>query len=335
MERLLSKLMQADNIRVHVIESRVKSRESLRMKLSRRDSRYRRQADVTDVIGVRVISLFSDDVDCVADLIKREFAVDEEHSADKRLATDPDRFGYQSLHFVVGLSPARAGLPEYREFKGLKAEIQVRSILQHAWAEIEHDLGYKASEEIPIEFRRQFSRNAGLLETADWVFVSVRKGLAEYDKVLVHKTQESPESVALDLNSVSAFIKQSSLIKELDEAIAGHYGAPVSFNTDSVAHDVLRLKKAGFRSLSEVSSELSRLARVIPSFETKEYESSPENTGDVSGVTSGISLLYLTYAVLAEKSDTTILRELTGESDPERIVEAFRVAMAATTSVKK
>ena len=68
---------------------------------------------------------------------------------------------------MCSLTPERAALAEYEAFKDMKCEIQVRSILQNAWAEIEHDLGYKTKEAIPVQSQRRFARLAGLLELAD------------------------------------------------------------------------------------------------------------------------------------------------------------------------
>ena len=74
-----------------------------------------------------------------------------------------ERFGYQSVHYLVALKEDRTSLSEYLQYKGLIAEIQVRTILQHAWAEIEHDIQYKSSETIPQPIRRRFMQLAGLL----------------------------------------------------------------------------------------------------------------------------------------------------------------------------
>ncbi|TMR94372.1 GTP pyrophosphokinase [Nonomuraea basaltis] len=101
---------------------------------------------------------------------------------DKRKALDPDRFGYLSLHYVASLDTRRAELAEYKRFANNGFEIQIRSILQHAWAEIEHDLGYKSRLGVPSTTRRRFSRLAGLLELADAEFVSIRDELRLYEK---------------------------------------------------------------------------------------------------------------------------------------------------------
>lgn len=88
--------------------------------------------------------------------------------------------GYRSVHYVVHLNTSRLALPEYSRFRGLVAEIQVRTILQHAWAEIEHDTRYKAVDVAPTAIARRFVALAGLLEIADREFQALQ---GSYERV--------------------------------------------------------------------------------------------------------------------------------------------------------
>ena len=157
LEHLVTRLLNENRIRVHSISSRVKDEISLERKIDKALDKYSSLVDITDIVGLRIITYFSDEVDAVAKLMEQEFNIDFSNSVDKRALLDPDRFGYLSIHYVVSLSGARCGLTEYKEFSSLKAEIQIRSILQHTWAEIEHDLGYKSKEAIPRDIRRAFT----------------------------------------------------------------------------------------------------------------------------------------------------------------------------------
>jgi len=142
---------------------------------------------ITDLAGVRIIAYFPSDVDKIVPLIEKEFKVDPKHSVDKRLSSDPAIFGYASIHFVVEFRPEMLKLPEYALFDKMKCEIQVRTILQHAWAEIEHDIVYKSPGEIPFRrVRRRFACLAGLLEIADREFESLRQ-----DEMAVRQTIQS------------------------------------------------------------------------------------------------------------------------------------------------
>lgn len=174
MDSLMKILLQEQNMHVHSVVSRVKEESSLRNKLVQSNKNYARLQDITDLCGIRIITYFEDEVNQVADFIRREFAIDVDNSIDKRAVLAPDQFGYLSLHLIVTLSDRRLQLKEYQKFAGCKVEIQIRSILQHAWAEIEHDLEYKNKAMASYETRRKFSRLAGILEMVDLEFEKIR-----------------------------------------------------------------------------------------------------------------------------------------------------------------
>jgi putative GTP pyrophosphokinase len=93
-------------------------------------------------------------------------------------------------------------LTEFKKFEGLKCEIQLRSILQHGWAEIEHDLGYKGENSIPDPHRRSFSRIAALLETADREFDRLKIDLKEYEKEIKTLIKKNPQEIELNQASL-------------------------------------------------------------------------------------------------------------------------------------
>lgn len=160
LEDLVEPFHEEEVKRIHLVDARLKSRKSLKKKLEREERNDKSLSDITDLCGVRIITYYADDVDRVAEIVERELEIDWPNSVDKRDLLDPDRFGYLSLHYVAGLSPARSILAEYRPFAGLKAEIQVRSVFQHGWAEIEHGLGYR-NKTLPGGFAGDFPCSLG------------------------------------------------------------------------------------------------------------------------------------------------------------------------------
>ena len=306
MERLIKEILAERRIQVHSVSSRLKEKESLRKKLARPDSKYENLVDITDIAGIRIITYLYDDVDRVAKLIEREFIVDPENSIDRRATLDPDRFGYVSLHHVVSLRPERTKLTEYSRFSSLKAEIQTRSILQHAWAEIEHDLGYKSSIAVPKELRRRFARLAGLLELADAEFVAISNELKDYEDRVPQRIEKEPQLVNLNKASLTAFLNRSALVLSLDKEILGFVHGERLHPRDAtwVERDLRKLRFFGIETIAELEAVLKDHKDLIISFAQqfigqKRHES----------VRFGISLLYLCYVLAGELGDENRIRE--------------------------
>ncbi|MBX3232809.1 MAG: hypothetical protein KIT84_43815 [Labilithrix sp.] len=205
----LRELLASDpTLKVHSVAWRSKDRESLARKLARPDRSYTDLWSLTDLVGVRVITYFADAVDRVGEFVEANLPVDLRHSTDKRRRED---FGYRSLHYVCRLG---GPLPERACF-----EVQVRTVLEHAWAEIEHDLGYKATEQIPLAVRRRLSRLAGLLELADQEFGAIRSDLERYARSLPERIEAAGSSVPLDGFSLAALLECAE-VQTLDAAIS-------------------------------------------------------------------------------------------------------------------
>ena len=168
-EDKVRKCLADAGILVASVESRVKTEHSLAGKLELKGAKYKSLSDITDILGMRVITFYLDDVDKVASAIERLFEVDWEDSVDKRKLLDLDSFGYLSLHYIC----RTPGLP-YR------FEVQMRTILQHAWSTLDHDTGYKSGVEIPRYYIRNINQLAGMLELVDEQFSRIRTELTDY-----------------------------------------------------------------------------------------------------------------------------------------------------------
>lgn len=178
---ILADAIKTCGLKINDIQSRAKELKSFGTKAmtpneqSSEEPKYKNpMSDITDLAGVRVITFFPSTVNGVCQLIQEEFEIIErvDHTAS---AEREQRLGYLSVHYLVRLGSNRKKLSEYKKFDGLIAEVQVRTVLQHAWAEIEHDIRYKSASTIPQAISRRFMTLAGLLEIADREFEAIQK----------------------------------------------------------------------------------------------------------------------------------------------------------------
>ena len=177
-QSMLTMLLESQALHIQSISGRTKDQMSLANKIAKKSHKYGALDEITDLCGVRIITYYEDEVDKIAAFICKHFSIDRENSIDKRKKLSPSEFGYASLHLIVNLPVNARGICQGAYDRICKVEIQIRSILQHAWAEIEHDLEYKNPAGTSDEIRRRFSRAAALLEAADEEFRSLRTTLA-------------------------------------------------------------------------------------------------------------------------------------------------------------
>jgi len=137
MSNLLYSLLQNGGYKFQLTH-RVKDVEALRAKIRRRrEIHYRGLGDVEDLAGIRIIFYLESDKERFIRELCRELSGSvqrEDHSKEG---------GYRATHLTVSFGRKRYELTEYRKFQNLKCEIQLTSILYHAWSEIEHDIFYK------------------------------------------------------------------------------------------------------------------------------------------------------------------------------------------------
>ena len=193
---VLSSALREQGIYVTAIEYRVKAENSLAGKLELKGAKYKSIDDITDLVGMRVITFYTDDVDKVAAIAKSVFDIDWKESVDKRKLHQLDSFGYNSLHYICRM---KSGGPRF--------ELQMRTGLQHVWSTIEHDIRYKGDVKIPREYARQFSRLAGMLELIDDEFSRLRTVLTDYRRQIRSLVKDGQlDEVPLSVDSFRSYL---------------------------------------------------------------------------------------------------------------------------------
>lgn len=273
-KRIVMESLDRKGIKVQSVEARPKDAASLSKKAaqpSEADPSRPKYSDplaqITDLAGVRVITYFPGTLADIDQLLQEEFDVVERSDKGAELVEE-DKFGYQSVHYLVKIARQRVALPEYARFADSTTEVQVRTILQHAWAEIEHDIQYKSASVIPSEIRRRFTSLAGMLEIADREFQEIQ----DADRALAAQARARVKGG--ELGDVE--ITPDSLKAFLDEKL-GPDGRISDWSYDWEAR---LLKRLGFRTLEQVAKcidgydddQLSRLAEGSRQGQTTRFE---------------------------------------------------------------
>ena len=248
----LRQALKKQHVAVIALEHRVKTESSLAGKLELKGAKYHTLDDVTDIMGMRVVTFYSDDVDKVAAIVNEIFKVDWSNSVDKRKLHRLDSFGYNSLHYICTLPKSVVDDPDMPLLNDLRFEIQMRTALQHVWSTLDHDTAYKdGGVNIPREYQRQFGRLAGMLELVDDEFSRLRNVLTDYRRQML-ALEASGQLDKVDLNSdtfrryleAQPFARLNKRIAAINQAEL--YPVPMM--------PFLRvLQKLGFETLGEVN----------------------------------------------------------------------------------
>lgn len=190
------------------IKSRTKTIDSFKGKISRDDkkSKYKNPLEeVTDLVGVKILLTSLKDENDLYELLKIELKdnIDWENSVDKTQDIKKERkFGYLGRHLVISYDDKMLKLIEDKDkynsenFINFKAEIQIKTLLQHVWAEVEHKARYKAGEELDDDKKRYFDRLAALIEVADDLF----KDLVEETEKINRKSRKRIDKEQDEIN---------------------------------------------------------------------------------------------------------------------------------------
>lgn len=194
---------------------------------------------ITDIIGIRIVCLYEDQIVIFSEILQKNFKVC--NVTDKILSVESteDSFGYKSLHMDLALTDEMALKPNYQEFTDCTFELQIRSLIQDAWSVLDHEIKYKKS--IPSALKRRINILSALFEMADREFKEIRDAttqLIQQETVSVESDLhddllESSGPAANGLRTVNAF----NFLR-----IAGHFFRDfdfIDYKVDYFVHEIL------------------------------------------------------------------------------------------------
>jgi len=225
-EKKLNDALDRADIHTMQIAHRVKTADSVSGKLARKPDKYSTASDLTDIVGYRIICYFTDQIDLISSIVEDLFVIDRDNYVDKSKMLKPNAFGYLSVHYICSLKPS----DEYPDsLTKIRFEIQIRTVLQHTWAEIEHDLGYKNEFGVPHHVRREFSQMASLLEVADAGFGRIKRELDRYSCIVIERLRTgNVTDIQIDSLSLREFLRYNEDFVNFTNSIAAISGAQLT-----------------------------------------------------------------------------------------------------------
>lgn len=183
---------------------------------------------VTDLIGLRLVCLYEDEIEPIRELVSEHFEVIDVTDKTAEIEGTDNAFGYKGLHLDLRLKGARAGMPEYELFAGFRFELQIRTIIQDSWSTLDHKIKYKKS--IPASLKRRINTLAALFELADREFRQVRQETA----VEIEKAEAEVDPVAEQAEGSQEDLSTAGLVPG-DDVERGKYAPLDAFRLQRIA----------------------------------------------------------------------------------------------------
>lgn len=215
--RVLDKILARHKIPTAFgIYGRLKSLDSIIEKItSERFDIKKSVTELNDLVGLRIVLLFPEFKDKVVEILTSEFKLLNDPYG---LNQTPDKFGYSSIHLILTIKDEWTKTPDWENHKNKKAEIQIRTLSEHIWAETSHSLFYKREENIPNILNRDLFRVSALLEVVDEKLQNLKNKIEEHFKFILNAPYD--EILKLDLNSETfrrVMLKNSNGIYNLND----------------------------------------------------------------------------------------------------------------------
>lgn len=173
-------LSNLDGVNIAKFECRVKTADECVRKFKRKYRNfvedqaedYAIQDYITDLIGVRVVCLYEDEPPAIMARVREYFDVIDITDKTSPMEDSESEFGYKGIHMDLRLNQQQSQLTEHQAYADQAFELQIRTIIQDSWSELDHKIKYKKS--IPTNLKRRINILSALFELADREFLQIR-----------------------------------------------------------------------------------------------------------------------------------------------------------------
>lgn len=287
----IKRTLRDGNFKFVDVPYRVKREASLIQKLRNPKWAFKTIDEVHDVCGLRIITYLREDIELAFDLLKDVF--DVTHRLERK-PEEPTQFGYLSVHAQIRFRDAHP--KKSKDWSGYYAEIQVRTVLQHAWAEIEHDLGYKNEVGPPEHLKRRFALLSALLEIGDREFDELKRDVDKYILDVAEQPIDALTRRRVDVHTLLQFVASSSLVTQIMDVVRENVGV-----AKVVEHDFLPAASAldylDIAFIGDLASTLETERHRLPPFMSHFLKSA-----NFAEVADGAAIDFLALYISASRS---------------------------------
>lgn len=277
------------------IEGRIKDKEECIKKFHRKyqsrletdEQPYEIKDFISDLIGIRVVCLYEDQIAVVSETLKQHFNLIDVTDRISAVESTADSFGYKGLHMDLALNEMQRFRTEFSACAELPFEVQIRTTIQDAWSVLDHKIKYKKS--IPNALKRRINVLSALFELADREFKEIRNATME----LIQQATVDPVSDTADDGSGSPSAASEKTINAFNFLrVAGHFFREFEFEdykVDDFVQGILRLDDSFQKS--DLHKSLTENLKVVSDYRDNFLAESPDHT--FSPYTSIRHCLYL------------------------------------------
>jgi putative GTP pyrophosphokinase len=242
-----------------VVSGRIKNFKSFYNKYLRFLKAGEKKPKITDLLGIRIICPFIEDLSASENLIRNNFDIVE---TERKGHYTFKEFGYESTHILIKIPQS---IIEERGEPGTDiAEIQIRTILQDAWAEVEHEIVYK-TEFSPFDepMKRKLAAVNANLSLADIIFQEIRSYQRKYTREIERRRESFYQKIE-EATDELLFMKDQNIKNKPENLKPESFDkSDLSFDKNNVSIDDLLVNALSAHNKNQFNEAIEQYSKIL------------------------------------------------------------------------